>query len=60
MNYIKDKGFSYIKICGKVMCGEALNRFYNTKIGVYKFHGNPSVTERISEELKSNTNLVIN
>lgn len=32
----------------------------DTKIGVYKFHGNPSVTESISEELKSNTNLVIN
>lgn len=60
MSYIKDKGFSYSKICGKEMCGEALNRFNDTKIGLYKFHGNPSVTERISEELKSNTNLVIN
>ena len=60
MNYIKDKGYSYNKICEKQMCGEALTRFNDTKIGVYDSHGNPSAPERISEELKGNTNLVIN
>ena len=60
MNYIKSKGFSYSKICGEQMCGEALTRFNDTEIGVYESHGDPSATEHVADELKSNTNLVIN
>lgn len=60
MNHIEDKGFSYNKICGRPMRGEALIRYNNTKIGVYESHGDTSAPEGISGELKSNTNLIIN
>lgn len=55
MSYIEYKGFSCNKLCGK-----ALSRYNDTEIGIFKFHCNPFAPECVAEELKRNTNLVMN
>jgi hypothetical protein len=45
---------------GEQMGAEALTRYNDTKIGTFKPHGDSSVPESISDELKMKMNLVIN
>lgn len=60
MSYIEDNGFLYYKLCTKEMSGEALNRLDNTKIEIYKYHGNSVEAEHIAKVIRENTNVVMN
>ena len=60
-DYIEHNGFPHIMLGSKEqMQDEALDRFNRTRVEAYKDYGNPPLCGIIAEQLKRNSNRVVN
>ena len=60
IEYMQSKGFRKNMMFGERIIGEALKRFNNTSINLYKGYGIPEETESVAKVLEENKDLVIN
>ena len=60
IEYMQSKGFRKNMMFGERIIGEALKRFNNTSINLYKGYSIPEETESVAKVLEENKDLVIN